>query len=74
MQGARSAETGMYKKYMRISSTAQRRITSHLAAVFGQPSGMASSSIRRPLQQFLRQLSAQRLLELVMKVMKGAVE
>ena len=25
MQGARNAETGMYKKYMRISSTAQRR-------------------------------------------------
>ena len=25
MQGARSAETGMYLKYMRISSTAQRR-------------------------------------------------
>src|SRR3989338_6251562 len=53
MQGARNAETGMYTKYMRISSTAQRRITSHLAAVFWQPSGMASSSIRRPPQQFL---------------------
>jgi len=25
MQGARNAETGMYKEYMRISSTAQRR-------------------------------------------------
>ena len=24
MQGVRSAETGMYKEYMRISSTAQR--------------------------------------------------
>lgn len=34
MQGARSGETGMYLQYMRISSTAQRRITSHLAAVF----------------------------------------
>jgi len=35
MQGARSATTGMYTKYMRIASTAQRRITSHLAAYFG---------------------------------------
>jgi len=59
MQGARNAATGMYTKYMRIASTAQRRITSHLAAVFWQPSGMASSYIRRPPQQFLAQFMQQ---------------
>ena len=34
VQGARNTETGMYRKYMRISSTAQRRITSHLAVLY----------------------------------------
>ena len=56
MQGARSAETGMYRVYMRISSTAQRPAGSTLRGASPPGDGVRR---RHPSQQFLRQLLAQ---------------
>ena len=55
MQGARSAETGMYMEYMRISSTAQRPAGSALRGASPPGDGVRR---RTPFAAIFRPISA----------------
>jgi hypothetical protein len=56
MQGARSAETGMYREYMRISSTAQRPVGSAL----GEPSAAIFKTASQVLPRYTGQPHSER--------------